>query len=190
MSLHRILWAAPIGASLALFCANADAQTAVGAGTPIGSSVVIGAPGTVYGPAVANLGSPGLATLPLGATAMPMSIGYASIPSTIGTPNNTVGGSATQWPGLGSLGAGGTTPATAGTGATSGVGPLGGMGPVGATIDGYGTGLTTTGYAPAPGVNAGASPIGANASMPGLGYGSTMGGVYVGQINGVPGLFP
>jgi hypothetical protein len=223
----RTFSAAIIGAVAALAHPIARAQTTP-LGTPAGTSVVSGAPGTVSGTTVVPNGPVGSVPAPgveYGASA-PSDIGYVSTPSitTMGAANpigsgavqgfstggTVVAGSlaaaASQAVGLAGQGSGfpatpGTAPALGlgfpGTSAASATGWTGvprAVGTNNATIDGYGSGLTTNGYAPFHGAPAqGASlgpgllPIGAGFAVPGAPY---FGGLYVGDIYDTEGLLP
>ncbi len=181
MSVNRVVPAAIIGSALALACASAAAQTNASLGTPVGASGV-GAPGTGYGAAVAtNPGVGSVATPGLGymSPGSPIGFGYVSTPSTtsIGAANT-----------IGTGGAQGAFPGTA-----VWTGPAAILGTTGATIEGYGSGLTSTGYAAVPGTTArgttpGAGPVGAGATVPG--YAGPAAGAYMGEIYGIEGLFP
>ena len=181
MSPNRMFPVAIIGSALALVCSSAAAQTNASLGTPVGASVV-GAPGTVYGstgatnPGVGSVAAPGLGYMSPGS---PISFGYVSTPSTtsMGATNTSgIGGLQGVYPG---------TTASTGSAAI--------LGTTSATIEGYGSGLTTTGYAAVPGTTArgttpGAGPVGAGATVPG--YAGPAAGAYMGEIYGIEGLFP
>jgi len=205
MSFHRTFSAAAIGAVLALPSAGASAQTSTGVGASPGTSAVIGAPGTVYGATVApGLGVGGVATPGLGYSGTPLSIGYVSTPSTTSIGAGGIGATpTTPWLSPAYAGVSGTVGMPAGvplgtTATTPAIGSFGVPGTTGsAAIDGYGSGLTTTGYASPPGTTPGV-PFPGPAYGPGPGYGpagpaygGALGGSpYINEMYGVPGLIP
>ena len=181
MSINRMFPAAIIGCALALACASAAAQTNASLGTPVGPSG-LNAPGTVYGATAAtNLGVGTVATPGLGymSPGSPVGFGYVSTPSTTSMgATNTIGIGGLQGLSLG------TTVST---------GPAAILGTTSAPIEGYTSGLTTSGYAAGPGTTArgmtlGAGPVGAGATVPG--YAGPAAGAYMGEIYGIEGLFP
>jgi hypothetical protein len=201
MTPSRFFSATTFGATLALGSASASAQTNTPVGATVGTSAVIGAPGAVYGATVApSLGGASVAApgFGYGTTGTQLGIGYVSIPSTITIgSNNVVGLGATTSPPAtpwlspayaGVSGTGGAFGSGALPGTTTTNPPLGfGVpGTTSGTIDGYGSGLTTSGYA---------SPPGTTSLAPGVIFlapaGSTLGGsAYMNEMFGVPGLIP
>ncbi len=201
MTLSRIFSAATIGAALALGSASASAQTSTPVGANVGTSAVIGAPGAVYGATVApSLGGASVAApgFGYGTTGTPLGVGYVSTPSTatIGA-NNVLGLAATTTPpatpwlspgyaGVSGAGSPFVSGALPGATTNSALG-LAVPGTTSGTIDGYGSGLTTSGYA---------SPSGTTSLAPGAIFlgpasGSTLGGsAYMNEMFGVPGLIP
>ncbi len=183
----RILSGAAVGPAIALACASAAAQTTVGVGSPIGTPGVLGPPGSVYNATGAsNLG-----------------IGSASTPGVgIGAPGFTPGSvygtaSPVNW-GIGAAGSPGLV--TGGTGLPIGVGYVStpSTAAIGAvTTTGVGSGGAIQWFAPgttvvkAPRATIGAVPTpGAGFAAPELPYGEDLVSPWIGEIEGIPGLFP